>query len=190
MPDDPLEKRRLTDGRPGPGNEVRLVDERGKEVEPGAEGEIVARGPKQFLGYRDATLDADAFLGSWFRTGDLGRFDDDGYLVVTDRLKDVIIRGGENISAREVEDALATHPLVVEVAVCAAPDELWGERVCVFVRATPDDAPTRDELAQHLLGAGLAAHKVPDEVVLVHDLPRTSTGKIKKSELRDMLLTR
>src|SRR5439155_4390596 len=132
--DDPVEKRMHTDGRVAPGNEVRLVDESGREVPAGQEGEILARGSKQFLGYREAALDEGAFLGSWFRTGDLGRVGEDGYLVVTDRVKDIIIRGGENISAREVEDALATHPAVAEAAVCAAPDELWGERVCAFVR--------------------------------------------------------
>ncbi len=183
-PTDPPEKRRCTDGCPGAGNEVRLVDEHGNDVDPGAEGEIVARGPKQFLGYRDASLDGESFLGSWFRTGDLGRFDADGYLVVTDRIKDVIIRGGENISAREIEHALAGHPAVEEVAVCAGPDELWGERVCAFVRAAPGTAPTRDELAAHLLAAGVAARKAPAEVTLVDDFPRTAAGKIKKGELR------
>jgi acyl-CoA synthetase (AMP-forming)/AMP-acid ligase II len=89
----------------------------------------VARGPKQFLGYRNPALDDNAFTDtSWFRTGDLGRFDDEGYLIVTDRLKEIIIRGGENISAREVEDVLATYPGVGEVAVVGVPDETWGKR--------------------------------------------------------------
>ncbi len=187
VPDDPLEKRMHTDGRVTPGNEVRLVDEHGHDVPAGEEGEIVARGPKQFLGYRDASLDDAAFLGSWFRTGDLGRFDGDGYLVVTDRLKDIIIRGGENISAREVEDVLATHPGVDEVAVCAAPDEVWGERVCAFVRAASGATPTLDELAGHVTAAGLAAHKAPAQVVLVDDFPRTSAGKVRKQDLRASL---
>jgi cyclohexanecarboxylate-CoA ligase len=185
--DDPVEKRMYTDGRVTPGNEVRLVDEAGRDVAPGAEGEIVSRGPKQFLGYRDAALDGPAFLGSWFRTGDLGHFDPDGYLVITDRLKDIIIRGGENISAREVEDALATHPAVSEVAVCAAPDELWGEHVCAFVRPAPGSAPDLAGLAAHVLEAGLASHKVPAQLVVVDDFPRTSAGKIRKQELRALL---
>ena len=120
-PDDPPDKRRLTDGRVAPGNEVRLVDESGADVAPGSEGEIVARGPRQFVGYRDPALNADAYLdGTWFRTGDLARFDPDGYLVVTDRVKDIIIRGGENISAREVEEALAGAAGIREIAICAA----------------------------------------------------------------------
>ena len=93
---------------------MRLLDEEGTEVGPGEEGEIVARGPKQFLGYQDPSADDGAFVDeTWFRTGDLGRFDEDGYLVVTDRVKDIIIRGGENISAREVEEAVAGHPAIV-----------------------------------------------------------------------------
>jgi acyl-CoA synthetase (AMP-forming)/AMP-acid ligase II len=186
-PMDPEDKRMHTDGRVAAGNEVRLVDEQGQEVAPGEEGEIVSRGPKQFVGYRDAHLDEEAFLGSWFRTGDLGRFDQDGYLVVTDRLKDIIIRGGENISAREVEDALATHPQVEEVAVCAAPDELWGESVCAFVRASDGPTPSLDALAAHVSAAGLASHKVPVRLVLVDDFPRTAAGKIRKQDLRATL---
>ena len=186
-PSDPPEKRRGTDGRPGPGNEVRLVDPEGRDVDAGAEGEIVARGPKQFLGYRDAALDDDAFAGSWFRTGDLGRFDSDGHLVVTDRIKDIIIRGGENISAREIEDVLATHPAVSEVSVCAAPDEVWGERVVAFVRAVDGTSPNAAELATHARHAGLAAHKVPADVKVVDDFPRTASGKIRKADLRATL---
>jgi len=185
--DDPVDKRMRTDGRVSPGNEVRLVDEHGNDVAPGEEGEIIARGPKQFLGYRDASLDDAAFLGSWFRTGDLGRFDDDGFLIITDRVKDIIIRGGENISAREVEDVLAGHPDVDEVAVCAAPDEVWGERVCAFVRAAPGSKPTLEALADHVIGTGLAAHKAPAELVVVDDFPRTSAGKIRKQDLRASL---
>ena len=96
------------------------------------------RGPRQFLGYQNEALDDDAFVdGSWFRTGDQGRLDADGHLTITDRVKDIIIRGGENISAREVEDVLAEHAAIDEVAVCAAPDDTWGEVVCAVVtRAT------------------------------------------------------
>jgi acyl-CoA synthetase (AMP-forming)/AMP-acid ligase II len=187
LPDDPVDKRMHTDGRPAPGNEVRIVDEHGDDVPPGEEGQIVSRGPKQFIGYRDASLDDAAFCGSWFRTGDLGRFDEDGYLVITDRIKDVIIRGGENISAREVEDVLATHPDVVEVAVCAAPDELWGERVCAFVRPAPGSAPGLDALAAHVMSAGLAAHKAPAQLVVVDDFPRTAAGKVRKQDLKASL---
>ncbi len=184
-PVDPPEKRRLTDGRPGPGNEVRLLDPEGHDVPPGHVGEIVARGPKQFLGYSNAELDDDCFVDvSWFRTGDLGHLDPDGHLVVTDRLKDVIIRGGENISAKEVEDALATHPTVSEVAVLAMPDELWGESVCAVVLPVPEAEPDLDALREHAKGLGLASHKLPTQVVLVDELPRTAAGKVKKRDLR------
>jgi acyl-CoA synthetase (AMP-forming)/AMP-acid ligase II len=187
-PLDPADKRTFTDGKPGPGNEVRLVDAEGNDVAHGEEGEVVARGPKQFLGYRDAALDDDCFLGSWFRTGDLGRFDPDGYLVITDRVKDVIIRGGENISAREVEDLLASHPDVGEVAVAPAPDPIWGEVVCAFVLPRAGSpAPDLDALVAHTAAAGLASHKAPARLVLVDDFPRTAAGKVRKRDLRRLL---
>jgi cyclohexanecarboxylate-CoA ligase len=148
-----------------------------------------ARGPKQFLGYQDPAADDEAFVdATWFRTGDLGRFDEDGYLVVTDRLKDVIIRGGENISAREVEEVLARHPALAEVAVCAAPDEVWGEAVCaVVVRRQGRRAPTVQELRKTASSAGLAAHKLPTRVVVTDFLPRTAAGKVRKRDLRPLL---
>jgi cyclohexanecarboxylate-CoA ligase len=188
-PDDPSEKRRCTDGRVAPGNEVRLVDENGLDVGPGAEGEIVARGPKQFVGYQDRAADDAAFFDStWFRTGDLARFDDDGYLVVTDRVKDIIIRGGENISAREVEEAVALHAAVADVAVCAAPDEVWGEAVCAFVVVSAGrDLPSLADLGAHARDCGLAAHKLPTRMVVVDELPRTPAGKVRKRELRDLV---
>ena len=188
-PIDPPDKRRLTDGRVTPGNEVRLLDEEGTDVGPGAEGEIVARGPKQFLGYQDPSADDDAFVDqTWFRTGDLGRFDEDGYLVVTDRVKDIIIRGGENISAREVEEALAGHPAIAEVAVCAAADEVWGETVCaVVVLRDGATAPTVPELGATAESAGLGAHKHPTRVVVTEALPRTAAGKVRKRDLRPLL---
>ena len=187
-PLDPVEKRTFTDGLPGPGNEVRLLDEDGNDVPAGETGEIGARGPKQFLGYRNADLDDEAFTDtSWFRTGDLARFDADGYLVVTDRLKDIIIRGGENISAREVEDVLATHAAIEEVAVCAAPDETWGEVVCAFVRPRQGAAVTLAALAEHTRKAGLPTHKAPVRLELVEDFPRTAAGKVRKQELRSTL---
>ena len=188
-PADPPDKRRSTDGRVTPGNEVRLLDERGDDVAPGDEGEIVARGPKQFLGYQDPAADADAFVdGTWFRTGDLARFDEDGYLVVTDRVKDIIIRGGENISAREVEEVLARHPAVAEIAVCAAPDDFWGESVCaVVVPRDGEEAPTVEELGAFAASAGLAPHKRPTRVAVTEVLPRTAAGKVRKRDLRPLL---
>lgn len=188
VPTDPVARRIGTDGRPGPGNEVRIVDEDGRDLPVGAEGEILARGPRQFLGYDDPALDEAAFTDdSWFRTGDVGRLDDEGFLTITDRTKDIVIRGGENVSAREVEDVLATHPTVAEVAVCAGPDPVWGERVCAFVRARPGIPPTLDELRAHVVASGLAPHKAPERLDVVDDLPRTATGKVRKAALRDLL---
>jgi cyclohexanecarboxylate-CoA ligase len=188
-PTDPPDKRRFTDGRVTPGNEVRLLDEDGRDVAPGDEGEIVARGPKQFLGYQDPATDADAFIhGTWFRTGDLARFDEDGYLVVIDRVKDIVIRGGENISAREVEEVLARHPAVSEVAVCATPDEVWGESVCaVVVPREGIQGPTVQVLGHFASSAGLAPHKLPTKVVVTDSLPRTAAGKVRKRDLRPLL---
>ena len=186
-PADAPEKRRLTDGRVTPGNEVRLLDEEGLDVPQGAIGEIVARGPKQFVGYRDASLDDVSFAhGTWFRTGDLARFDEDGYLVVTDRVKDIVIRGGENISAREVEDALMDHPGIQEVAVCAAPDDVWGEIVCAFVVPEPGAQPSLDDLREHARARGLAPHKEPARLVVVEAMPRTTAGKVRKRDLRSI----
>jgi non-ribosomal peptide synthetase component E (peptide arylation enzyme) len=186
----PEGKRHRTDGRVTDGNEVRLVDDEGADVPPGAEGEIVARGPRQFAGYRDAALDAEAFLpGGWFRTGDIGRFDADGYLIITDRKKDIIIRGGENIASREVEDLLILHPGIAEAAVCAAPDPLLGEQVCAFVVPRPGAHIDLDAVRTHFAGLGVARHKAPERVETVTDLPRTPTGKVKKTELRALLRT-
>ncbi len=169
---------------------MRIVDEHLVDVAPGEEGEILARGPRQFTGYRDASLDDEAFVdGTWFRTGDQGRLDADGFLTITDRVKDIIIRGGENISAREVEDVLAEHPLVDEVAVCAAPDDTFGEVVCAFVRLRPSVDPlTLDALRTFAADAGLAAHKLPARLVVVDDFPRTAAGKVRKRDLRPFLL--
>ena len=189
-PDDPEEKRHGTDGRVTDGNEVRLVDDEGADVPPGAEGEIVARGPRQFAGYRDASLDAEAFLpGGWFWTGDIGRFDADGYLIITDRKKDIIIRGGENIASREVEDLLVLHPGIAEAAVCAAPDPLLGEQVCAFVVPSPGAHIDLAVVRAHFAGLGVARHKAPERLETVTDLPRTPTGKVKKTDLRALLRT-
>jgi non-ribosomal peptide synthetase component E (peptide arylation enzyme) len=186
-PDDPEAKRHGTDGRVTDGNEVRLVDDAGTDV---PEGEIVARGPRQFAGYRDPALDADAFLpGGWFRTGDIGRLDSDGHLIITDRKKDIIIRGGENIASREIEDLLTLHPAITEAAVCAEPDPLLGERVCAFVLARQGAHIDLDTVRDHFSGLGIARHKTPERVEVVADLPRTATGKVKKAELRALVRT-
>ncbi|MGD9794501.1 MAG: AMP-binding protein, partial [Acidimicrobiia bacterium] len=151
-PSDALDKRATTDGRLTPGNEVRLVDEDDNDVPIGVDGEILSRGPELFIGYRNPALDEVSFLpGGWFRTGDIGRLDEEGYLTITDRKKDVIIRGGENISSKEVEDVLASHPSVFEAAVVAMPDERYGEKVAAFVLLNPGCTLDLDEVRRHFV---------------------------------------
>jgi cyclohexanecarboxylate-CoA ligase len=186
-PDDPPARRADSEGRAIGANEVRLVDEDGVAVAAGREGEILARGPECFLGYQDPALDAEAFTGDgWFRTGDLGTLDGDGYLRITGRRKDIIIRKGENISARELEDLIAGHPAVAEVAVVGLPDESAGEIACavVCVRAGARP-PTLGELAGHLTGHGLSRRKLPERLEVVAEFPRTASGKIVKRVLRE-----
>jgi non-ribosomal peptide synthetase component E (peptide arylation enzyme) len=152
-------------------------------------GEIEARGPELFLGYRDPTLDADAFTADgWLRTGDLGVIDDEGYLTVTGRLKDIVVRAGEKISAREIEDLLHEHPKVRSIAVVAVPDVRTGERACACV--VPTDAaapPSLAELGEFLLERGLSRRKLPEQLDLRPELPMTASGKVKKHELRSDL---
>jgi cyclohexanecarboxylate-CoA ligase len=185
---DPLVKRAHTDGAIIDGNEVRLVGPDGRDVPAGAAGEIASRGPELFTGYTDAALDAQAFLpGRWYRSGDVGRFDADGYLTVTDRLKDIIIRGGEKISAKEVEDLLSTHPAVADVAVIAAPDPDIGERVCAVVVTRRGHSFDVEQAREHFAAAGAARQKTPEMVLLVEELPRTPAGKVQKYALRARL---
>jgi cyclohexanecarboxylate-CoA ligase len=188
LPADPLVKRATTDGRVTPGNEVRIVDGDGRDLPGGTDGEIIVRGPEQFLGYQDAALDAESFFpGGWLRTGDIGHLDVDAYLTVTGRKKDIIVRGGEKISAKEVEDLLLGHPAVAEAAVVGAPDERYGERVCAFVVPRPGESLDLPEVARHFAQAGLARQKTPERLVLADALPRTAAGKVRKHLLRDQL---
>ncbi|WP_261574892.1 class I adenylate-forming enzyme family protein [Frankia gtarii] len=182
---DPLDRRAATDGRVMPGSEVRILDPAGHDLGHGEEGEIVTRGPEQFAGYRDPALDATAFTADgWLRTGDIGRVDADGYLTITDRIKDIIVRNGENVSSKEVEDLLMTHPAVAEAAAVAEPDNRTGERVCVFVLPRRGSVLDLDEVRAHFAAAGAAKQKTPERLVIVADLPRTAAGKVRKHELR------
>jgi len=174
--DEPADKRLMTDGRALPGVELRLDDT----------GEIVSRGPDCCVGYTDPDLTAAAFDDQgWYRTGDVGVLDDDGYLTITDRLSDVIIRGGENISAQEVEELLSELDAVAEVAVVAAPDERFGEHAAAVVRLRAGTTcPRLEEVRRHLSAQGLARQKWPESVYAVEDFPRTASGKIQKFVLR------
>ncbi len=186
---DPLEKRMDTDGRPLPGVDMRLTDPSGNEVELGEAGEILSKGPDLFLGYTDADLtDRAVDENGWYHTGDVGIRDDDGYVSITDRISDVIIRGGENISATEIEELLLVMPGVGEVAVVAAADERMGEHATAVFRMLPDQSlPELTTVRSFLEEAGLARQKWPEEVVELNDFPRTASGKVQKHVLRDQL---
>jgi len=183
---DPREKRLDTDGRPLPGVEIRVVDDDGAVVDPGEPGEVHSRGPDCFPGYTDPRLTARVFdADGWYATGDLGVVDADGYLAIVDRKSDVIIRGGENVSAVEVEELLLRMPGIAETAVVAAPDPRLGEHACAYVRTLGDhDPPSLDEVRRHLEAAGLARQKWPEELRPISDFPRTPSGKIRKVALR------
>lgn len=185
---DSLHKRATTDGALTPGNEIRLVGEDDIDVGVGVDGEIVARGPEQFIGYNNPAHNVAAFMpGGWFRTGDIGRLDADGYLTITDRKKDVIIRGGENIASKEVEDLLALHPSVLEAAVVGKQDSRYGERVVAFVILRSGTTIDLPEVQRHFVGLGVAKQKTPEFVEVVTELPRGMSGKVKKVELRERL---
>jgi acyl-CoA synthetase (AMP-forming)/AMP-acid ligase II len=186
---DPVAKRNFTDGRIMSGTEILLLDADGRPVPPGQPGEIRSRGPELFVGYIDAALTAEAIdADGWYDTGDAGFLDDDGYLTITDRKKDIIIRGGENISAAEVEGLMASMAGVAEVALVAAPDARYGEHGAAVIRLLPGSRPFDLAFVRAHLGAGgLARQKWPEEVRFVHDFPRTPSGKIQKNVLRSAL---
>jgi cyclohexanecarboxylate-CoA ligase len=184
--DDPSAERIETDGRAIGDGEMRIVREDGTDAEPGEQGEIWARAPEMFSGYRNAALN-DFADGGWFRTGDLGTVDARGYLRVTGRLKDIIIRGGENISAKELEDLLIQHPSIGDVAIVGYADARLGERVCAFVAARAGESITLQELIEFLTARGLAKHKLPERLEMRDALPHTESGKVRKNELRAQL---
>lgn len=175
-----------TEGPLTAGVDVKVVGLDGTVVGRGEEGELRVTGPNLCLGYTDPALDADGFdEEGYFRTGDLGVVRPDDHVVITGRLKDVIIRKGENISAKEVEDLLFTHPKIGDVAVVGLPDPASGERACaVVVVAEGQDAPTLPELFEFCKGEGLMVQKIPEQIEIVDVLPRNPTGKVLKHELR------
>ncbi|QLL09817.1 AMP-binding protein [Mycobacterium vicinigordonae] len=183
---DPLRVRMATDGMPMRGCAVRVLGPDGADQPVGVDGEVVVQGPDQFIGYRNQALDADAFTADgWFRTGDLGHLDAQQRLTITDRIKDVIIRGGETMSSGQIEDVLHSHPAVAEAAAVAAPDSRYGEVVAAVVVLQPGARLDLAELARHFAAAGLARHKTPERLVIVDALPRTALGKVRKADLRN-----
>jgi acyl-CoA synthetase (AMP-forming)/AMP-acid ligase II len=186
VPDDPEAKRMRTDGRPSPGCEVRIVDADGQPLPRGREGEIQAFGPQLCVGYLDPELTREAFTDDGFlRTGDLGVMDEDGYVTVTGRVKDIIIRKGENLSAKAIEDILLDHPDIVDVAVIGLPDADRGERACaVVVVRDGAAAPDLDAVRRFMADRQIMRQMTPEQVEIVDALPRNATGKVLKFELQ------
>jgi 2,3-dihydroxybenzoate-AMP ligase len=191
--DDPLEVKATTQGRPvSPFDEVAVVDPEGRPVPVGEPGELITQGPYTLRGYyRAPEHNARAFTpDGWYRTGDVVRLDDDGNLIVEGRAKDLINRGGEKISAEEVEDLLLAHPKVRNVAAVAMPDRVLGERTCVYVIPRAGAVLTLEDLTGYLEGRGVAKYKWPERLELVDELPTTNVGKIDKRLLREDIAAR
>jgi cyclohexanecarboxylate-CoA ligase len=189
---DPEEKVFDSDGAPLPGMELRVVDGDGAPVPVGAEGDLLVRGAAQFVGYfarPQFTTDGHTADG-WFKTGDRGTLDPAGYLAITGRSKDLIIRGGENIPVVEVENLLYTHPKIAGVAIVAMPDPRLGERACVVVIPREGQAITLSEIVAFLERHELARHKLPERLELVSEFPMTPSGKIQKYRLREIVAER
>lgn len=184
-PGDPPEKIFGTDGRPTRGTEMRVVDDQGEPVPANVDGRLEARGMSKFIGYlKRPDLSVSGAQG-WFDTGDLARMDEDGYLRITGRTKDLIIRGGQNIPIVEVEEQLYRHPAVREVAIAGMPDARLGERACAFVVLNAGFHLTFDAMAAYLEEMGMAKPYFPERLEIVPELPRTATGKIQKYKLRE-----
>ena len=182
------DKLATTEGFAMPGVELIAVKSDGSLAEPGEEGELRAKAPQMMKGYVDASLDAAAFdANGYFRTGDLGVIDAEGFVVITGRLKDIIIRNGENISAKEIEDLLYTHPSVQDVAVVGLPDPKTGERACAVVAVKPGTTFAFVAMQQFLRDAGIRVQAIPEQLELVATIPRNASGKITKNVLRDAL---
>jgi cyclohexanecarboxylate-CoA ligase len=186
---DPPEKVFSTDGRPMRGMECRVVDEEGRPVPPGTEGRLQSRGAHQFVGYLKRPDKYDTDAEGWFQTGDLARMDAEGFIRITGRAKDIIIRGGENIPVVEVEELLYRHPAVQDAAIVAMPDERLGERGCAFVTLKPGMDLTFEEMIRWLEQHRMARQYLPERLEVVPEMPRTPSGKIQKFKLRETVGT-
>ncbi len=185
--DDPLSRFMHTDGYAAAGVEIKVVDDARKTLPPGCEGEEASRGPNVFMGYFDEPeLTARALdEEGWYYSGDLCRMDEAGYIKITGRKKDIIVRGGENISSREVEDILLQHPKIHDACVVAMPDERLGERSCAYVvLKAPHHSLSLEEVVAFFSRKRVAKYKYPEHIVVIEKLPRTASGKIQKFLLR------
>jgi cyclohexanecarboxylate-CoA ligase len=183
---DPEEKLLMTDGRAVPGVVLRVVDDEGRPLPPDREGELELFGPQLCVGYLDPKLSREAFTEDGFlRSGDLAVVDADGFVRITGRKKDIIIRKGENLSAKAIEDELYDHPRVADVAVIGVPDPECGERVCACVVLAKDAGSlSLGEVREFMVARGLMKQKIPEQLEIIDALPRTATGKVMKFELR------
>jgi cyclohexanecarboxylate-CoA ligase len=172
------------DGRAIGPVQMCITDSEGRPVPDGTPGELFLRGPELFLGYLDPALNDSAFRDDWFRTGDIAVRDVGGYIRITGRQKDIILRGGENISAREVEDYLIDHPAIADIAVIGYPDPVMVERVAAVVVLAPGAALGLPDVVAWLKGKGIAMQKIPERLMFAGELPRTPSGKIQKFKLR------
>ena len=191
--DDPLSRFIHTDGYAAAGVEIKVVDDARKTLPPGCEGEEASRGPNVFMGYFDEPeLTARALdEEGWYYSGDLCRMDEAGYIKITGRKKDIIVRGGENISSREVEDILLQHPKIHDVCVVAMPDERLGERSCAYVvLKAPHHSLSLEEVVAFFSRKRVAKYKYPEHIVVIEKLPRTASGKIQKFLLRKDIMRR
>ncbi|HBC7015532.1 TPA: medium-chain fatty-acid--CoA ligase [Escherichia coli] len=191
--DDPLSRFMHTDGYAAAGVEIKVVDDARKTLPPGCEGEEASRGPNVFMGYFDEPeLTARALdEEGWYYSGDLCRMDEAGYIKITGRKKDIIVRGGENISSREVEDILLQHPKIHDACVVAMPDERLGERSCAYVELkAPHHSLSLEEVVAFFSRKRVAKYKYPEHIVVIEKLPRTASGKIQKFLLRKDIMRR
>ncbi|EMJ8064290.1 TPA: medium-chain fatty-acid--CoA ligase [Escherichia coli] len=191
--DDPLSRFMHTDGYAAAGVEIKVVDDARKTLPPGCEGEEASRGPNVFMGYFDEPeLTARALdEEGWYYSGDLCRMDEAGYIKITGRKKDIIVRGGENISSREVEDILLQHPKIHDACVVAMPDERLGERSCAYVvLIAPHHSLSLEEVVAFFSRKRVAKYKYPEHIVVIEKLPRTASGKIQKFLLRKDIMRR
>ena len=191
--DDPLSRFMHTDGYAAAGVEIKVVDDARKTLPPGCEGEEASRGPNVFMGYFDEPeLTARALdEEGWYYSGDLCRMDEDGYIKITGRKKDIIVRGGENISSREVEDILLQHPKIHDACVVAMPDERLDERSCAYVvLKAPHHSLSLEEVVAFFSRKRVAKYKYPEHIVVIEKLPRTASGKIQKFLLRKDIMRR
>lgn len=184
VPEDLPEKTFETDGHPLPGTEVRVVDETGSTLPANQEGRLLTRGCSQFVGYLKRPQWHATDPEGWFETGDMARMDRDGYIRITGRSKDIIIRGGENIPVVEIEGLIYRHPNVLEVAIVAMPDQRLGERACAFIVPRDGKDITIDQIATFLTAQKVTKQYIPEHLEVVAELPRTPSGKVQKFKLR------